>query len=111
MLFLNQQKNIIIMATVHKQKQDAPNQKRKRSITINTVLEEKLREIQSQLIGSTKTSWSLSMIVNVLITSGLLALDKLSREDFRIIKHFIESNKVTFDNKAIRDCVVQIIKD
>ncbi|TLX93487.1 MAG: hypothetical protein E6K93_02085 [Thaumarchaeota archaeon] len=99
------------MTSVHKNKQEVPNQKRKRSITINTILEEKLREIQSQLIGSTKTSWSLSMIVNVLITSGLLALDKLSREDFRIIKHFIESNKVTFDNKAIRDCVVQIIKD
>ena len=99
------------MTSVHKNKQEVPNQKRKRSITINTVLEEKLREIQSQLIGSTKTSWSLSMIVNVLITSGLLALDKLSREDFHIIKHFIESDKVTFDNKAIRDYVVQIIKD
>ncbi|OLD33620.1 MAG: hypothetical protein AUI61_00265 [Thaumarchaeota archaeon 13_1_40CM_2_39_13_2] len=99
------------MPSVHKNKQEVPNHKRKRSITINTILEEKLREIQSQLIGSTKTSWSLSMIVNVLITSGLLALDKLSREDFHKIKYFIESDKVAFDNKAIRDYVVQIIKD
>ena len=51
------------------------------------------------------------MIVNVLIVSGLFALDKLGREDFHKIKYFIESDKVTFDNKAIRDHVVQIIKD
>ena len=98
------------MPSVHKNKQEVPNQKRKRSITINTILEEKLREIQSQLIGSTKTSWSLSMIVNVLIISGLLALDKLSKEDLHKIKYFIESDKITFNHKPVRDFVEQIIK-
>ena len=99
-----------MMANSHKNSQKIANHKRKRSITINTVLEEKLRDIQSQLIGSTKSNWSLSMIVNVLIISGLLAADKLSNEDFQKIKYFIESDKITFNHKSARDFVEQIIK-
>ena len=93
----------------HKKK--ISDHKKKRSITINAVLEEKLREIQSQLISNTKTNWSLSGTINVLIITGLLASDKLSREDFYKIKYFIESGKVTLDNKAIRDYLTRIIKD
>jgi len=92
-------------------KRKVSNHKKKRSITINTVLEEKLREIQSQLISNTKTSWSLSGTINVLIITGLIALDRLSREDFYKIKYFIENGKVTLDNKTIRDYVARIIKD
>ena len=99
-----------MMANSHNNSQKIANHKRKRSITINTVLEEKLRDIQSQLIGSTKSNWSLSMIVNVLIISGLLALDKLSKEDLHKIKYFIESDKITFNHKPVRDFVEQIIK-
>jgi len=98
------------MANNHKNSQKVTNHKRKRSITINTVLEEKLRDIQSQLIGNTKSNWSLSMIVNVLIIAGLLALDKLSKEDLHKIKYFIESDKITFNHKTVKDFVEQIIK-
>ncbi len=106
---LTKECHIMASDSIHKKK--VSNHKKKRSITINTVLEEKLREIQSQLISNTKTSWSLSGTINVLIISGLLALDKLSREDFYKIKYFIESGKVTLDNKAIRDYVARITKD
>ena len=99
------------MATRSISKRKVSNHKEKISITINTFLEEKLREIQSQLISNTKTSWSLSGTINVLIMSSLLALDKLSREDFYKIKYFIESGKVTLDNRTIRDYVSRIIKD
>ena len=99
-----------MMANSHKNSQKVANNKRKRSITINTVLEEKLRDIQSQLIGNTKSNWSLSLIVNVLIISGFLALDKLSKEDLHKIKYFIESDKITFNHKPVRDFVEQIIK-
>ena len=99
-----------MMNNSHKNGQKITNHKRKRSITINTVLEEKLRDIQGQLIGSTKSNWSLSLIVNVLIISGLLALDKLSKEDLHKIKYFIESDKITFNHKPVRDFVEQIIK-
>ncbi|TLX69566.1 MAG: hypothetical protein E6L05_05530 [Thaumarchaeota archaeon] len=95
--------------SIHKRK--VSNHKKKRSITINVALEEKLREIQSQLISNTKTSWSLSGTLNVIIMTGLLALDKLNREDFYKIKYFIESGKVTIDNKAIREYIAHIIKD
>jgi len=95
--------------SIHKRK--ISNHKKKRSITINTALEEKLRDIQSQLISNTKTNWSLSGTLNVIIMSGLVALDKLSREDFYKIKYFIENGKVTLDNKIIRDYVVRIVKD
>ena len=95
--------------SIHKRK--VSNRKKKRSITINVALEEKLREIQSQLISNTKTSWSLSGTLNVIIMTGLLALDKLSREDFYKIKYFIESGKVTLDNRTIREYIARIIKD
>ncbi len=103
--------NVNMMAIDPTRKKNASNHKKKRSITINTVLEEKLRDMQSQLISSSKASWSLSGTVNVLIMTGLLALDKLSREDFQKIKNFIESGKVTLDNKTIRDYVSRVIKD
>ena len=77
------------MASESIQKKKISNHKKKRSITINAILEEKLREIQSQLISNSKTSWSLSGTLNVLIMTGLLALDKLNREDFYKIKYFI----------------------
>src|SRR5437867_6331343 len=99
-----------MMNNSHKNGQKNANHKRKRKININTVLKEKIKDIQSQLISSTKSNWSLSLIVNVLIISGLLALDKLSKEDLHKIKYFIESDKITFNHNTVRDYVEQIIK-
>ncbi len=84
---------------------------KKKSITIDSNLEEKLREIQSQLIGITKRSWSLSAIINLSIAAGLLAADKLSKDDWSKIKSIMEGRVVTIDNKKIRYFVSIIARE
>lgn len=103
-------KERLVVAIEPTPKQKISNHRKKRSITINTTLEEKLREIQSQIIHDNKTSFSLSMTVNILIISGLLALDRLGKEDFRKIKYFIDNNKIALDNKKIKNFSTRITK-
>ncbi len=110
MVFLCQQKNTVIVTTEPAQKENISIRKKKRSITINTVLEEKLREAQSMLIRESKTSWSLSRTVNVLVIIGLLGLRNLSKEDLRKIKYFIENDKILLDNKKTMNHIGRIVK-
>ncbi len=98
------------MTTEPAQKQNNSIRKKKRSITINTVLEEKLREVQSMLIRESKTSWSLSRTVNVLLIIGLLGVRNLSKEDLHKIQYFIENDKILLDNKKIMSHIGRIVK-
>jgi hypothetical protein len=46
--------------------------KSKKSITLEKEIETKVRRIQARLIEKTDQNWSLSTVLNILVTGGLL---------------------------------------
>lgn len=82
--------------------------KSKKSITLEKEIEVKIRKIQARLIEKTDRSWSMSMVLNMLVTGGLLYTKKMSRSDWQKIRNTIEQKTVSFDDSLITDFVKKI---
>ncbi|TBR11025.1 MAG: hypothetical protein EPO62_02380 [Candidatus Nitrosotenuis sp.] len=82
--------------------------KSKKSITLEKEIEVKIRKIQARLIEKTDKSWSMSMVLNMLVTGGLLYTKKMSRSDWQKIRNTIEQKTVSFDDSLITDFVKKI---
>lgn len=79
--------------------------KLKKSITLEKEIENKARKIQARLIEKTDQNWSLSTVLNVLITAGLQQTKKMSRDDLQKIRKTVESKTFGFDDSVITDFV------
>lgn len=84
-------------------KKDAGVSKGRRTITIDVNLEAKLRDIQGQLIMAGNKNWSLSAILNIVILAGIIGSEKLTREDWKIIKAFLKKNEINLKRYNIKD--------
>jgi hypothetical protein len=79
--------------------------KSKKSITLEKEIETKVRRIQARLIEKTDQTWSLSVVLNILVTAGLMQTKKMSRADWQKIKTLVEDKTVTFGDELISDFV------
>lgn len=86
----------------------SPVPKSKKSITLEKEIETKVRKIQARLIERTDQSWSISMVLNMLVTGGLLYTKKISKADWQKIRSMVEQKKVSFDDSMITDFVKKI---
>lgn len=82
--------------------------KSKKSITLEREIEIKVRKIQARLIEKTDKAWSMSMVLNILVTGGLLHTKKMSRADWQKIRLLVEQKTVSFDDSVIMDFVKKI---
>jgi hypothetical protein len=82
--------------------------KSKKSITLEREIETKVRKIQARLIEKTDKTWSLSTVLNILVTAGLLHTKKISGVEWQKIKSLIEKKTVSFDDAMISDFVKKI---
>lgn len=82
--------------------------KSKKSITLEKEIEIKIRKIQARLIEKTDKSWSMSMVLNMLVTGGLMYTKKMSRSDWQKIRNTLEQKTVSFDDSLITDFVRKI---
>jgi len=82
--------------------------KSKKSITLEKEIEIKIRKIQARLIEKTDRSWSMSMVLNMLVTGGLMYTKKMSRSDWQKIRSALEQKTVSFDDSLITDFVRKI---
>lgn len=82
--------------------------KSKKSITLEKEIETKVRKIQARLIEKTDQSWSISMVLNILVTGGLTHTKKISRAEWQKVRKTIEEKEVSFDDSMIADFVRKI---
>ncbi|MBI5146529.1 MAG: hypothetical protein HZA84_04845 [Thaumarchaeota archaeon] len=82
--------------------------KSKKSITLEKEIETKVRKIQARLIEKTDQSWSISMVLNILVTGGLTHTKKMSKSEWQKVKTMVEQKEVSFDDSMITDFVKKI---
>lgn len=83
--------------------------KSKKSITLEKEIETKVRRIQARLIEKTDQNWSLSSVLNILVTAGLMQSKKMSRNDWQKIRTLVENKTVSFDESTIMDFVKKVV--
>jgi hypothetical protein len=79
--------------------------KSKKSITLEKEIETKVRKIQARLIEKTDQNWSLSVVLNILVTAGLMQTKKMSRAEWQKIKSLVDDKAINFDDSLISDFV------
>ena len=77
----------------------------RRTITIDTDLEKKLRDIQGQLILASNKNWSLSAILNVVVLAGIVGSSSLGKDEWKVIKSFLKGNKPNLRRLATSEYV------
>ena len=82
--------------------------KSKKSITLEKEIETKVRKIQARLIEKTDQSWSISLVLNMLVTGGLLYTKKMSKSDWQEVRFMVEEKNVHFDDGIIADFIKKI---
>ncbi|MCA2003490.1 MAG: hypothetical protein LDL06_01830, partial [Candidatus Nitrosotenuis sp.] len=82
--------------------------KSKKSITLEKEIETKVRKIQARLIEKTDQNWSLSTVLNILITGGLMQTKKMTSSDWQKIATLVENKTINFDDSLINDFTKKI---
>ncbi len=82
--------------------------KSKKSITLEKEIETKVRKIQARLIEKTDQNWSLSTVLNILITGGLMQTKKMTSSDWQKIAMLVENKTINFDDSLINDFTKKI---
>lgn len=80
------------------------------SITLDQVLEDKLRDIQGGLIQGRKADVSFTTTVNVVLLAGILASDKLDEKDWEMIRDFLDKEALNLDAEGLTDSFVNQLK-
>jgi hypothetical protein len=83
--------------------------KSKKSITLEKEIETQVRRIQARLIEKTDQNWSLSTVLNILVTGGLLQTKKMSKNDWQKIRMLVEQKAINFDESTMMDFVKKIV--
>lgn len=83
-------------------------QRSKKSITLEKEIETKVRRIQARLMEKTDKNWSMSAVLNILITAGLMQTKKMDGADWQKIKTLVDEKAISFDESLIADFVRKI---
>ncbi|MGQ0772188.1 MAG: hypothetical protein ACT4NT_05400 [Nitrososphaerota archaeon] len=82
--------------------------KSKKSITLEKEIETKVRKIQARLIEKTNQNWSLSAVLNILVTAGLYQTKKITKNDWQKVREAVDSKTIHFDDSMILDFIKKI---
>jgi len=75
------------------------------TIVLDGEIESKLREIQGQLISSHNKGFSLSKIINMVLLSGMLGANKLTGDEWRIIRTLTKKRRICLSGLSVSDFV------
>ena len=85
--------------------------KSRKSLTIDTLLLEKLSDLQGRLIQTTHNNWSVSSIVTILTLAGLTQSNKISQNDWNKIVSMVKKKKILIDEKQLKQCISRMATD
>lgn len=78
------------------------------TIVIDGDVQEKLMELQGNLITSERKNFSFSKIVNMVLVAGLMASDKLSSSEWALIRSIVYGKKVVIEELPTKEYVVNL---
>lgn len=78
------------------------------TIVIDGDMQEKLRELQGNLITSERKNFSLSKIVNMVLVAGLMASDKLDSTEWTMIRSIVYGKKVIMEELPTKEYVINL---
>lgn len=76
------------------------------TITLNDIIEGKLREIQGGYIAASKQDWSFTTIVNMVLLGGLIGAEKFGKKQWGIIDSFLKEEKLALELEAGTDSII-----
>lgn len=79
------------------------------TISIDSKLENVLREVQCAFIRTDKKSWSMSKIFNMLVASAVVNPNSMSMNDWNKIKAYLNGSKLGLDDVQIDEFVGHLI--
>ncbi|MBI5145911.1 MAG: hypothetical protein HZA84_01685 [Thaumarchaeota archaeon] len=82
----------------------------KKSFTLDALIEDMLKDLQGRLIITTKESWGLATVINLMNAIGLVMTGKLGKDDIQRVKSILESQK-QLDSKTMSENVEKISKN
>lgn len=80
------------------------------SITLDRELGDILRDIQGGLIRGRKADVSFTTTVNVVLLAGVLASDKLDKDDWETIRDFLDKKGLNLDAEGLTDNFINQLK-
>lgn len=83
-------------------------QRSKKSITLEKEIETKVRKIQARLIEKTDQNWSMSTVLNLLVSAGIYQTKKMSKNDWQNLRESVENKTIRFDESLIADFVKKL---
>lgn len=96
------------MLNKHSGSEQQSLQRSKKSITLEKEIERKVRKTQARLIEKTDQGWSMSSVLNLLVSAGLQQTKKITRNDWQRIKKAVENKTISFDDSLIADFVRKV---
>lgn len=86
----------------------APQPKSRKSLTIDTLLLERLSDLQGRLIQTTHNNWSVSSLVTILTLAGLMHSNKINQNEWNKILTMVKKKNITVEDKQLRNCISKI---
>jgi hypothetical protein len=80
----------------------------KKSITLEKEIETKVHKIQARLIEKTDQNWSLSEVLNLLVSAGIQQTKKMSKNDWQKIREAVQNKTISFDDSLVADFVKKL---
>ena len=77
----------------------------RRTIMIDNEIETKVRDIQAQLILNSNKNWSFSTVSNFLMIAGIVCSEKLAKDDWTLVKDFLDGKNVSLKKKNIKKII------
>jgi len=78
------------------------------TIVIDGDVQEKLMELQGNLITSERKNFSFSKIVNMVLVAGLMGSDKLSSAEWTLIRSIVYGKKIVIEELPTKEYVVNL---
>jgi len=78
------------------------------TISVEGVIEEKLKEIQRYLFSYTGEEWSMSKVINMILLGGILADKRLGIQDWYAIKKFTEGSYTAISDVEVANYIINI---
>ena len=85
--------------------------KSRKSLTIDTLLLERLSDLQGRLIQTTHNNWSVSSLVTILTLAGLTHSNKINQNEWSKILAMVKKKNISVDEKQLRNCISKIVSD
>ena len=90
-------------------KKDEGSKRHRITISLDTVICEKIKQLQDQMSKKSKRGYSFSKTINILLLGGILGNEKLLIRDWNIIKDYSDGKEISLEDLLLDDYIDNLI--